>query len=445
MVEERPDSDALAVGAAASRPVTAPGTEQADLAAPPLQRIGAGYLALLMTAGFGASIALMVPLTYALAVRISEIAPGQEEVLGYVTGTAQLVYLVLSPLIGMWSDRTRSRYGRRAPFMVAGALLGLAALAVVAVAPTVPLIGLGWVFGMIGWSVAGGAIQTLQADHVPEEQRGRVSALTGLTTQIAPVIGIGVAYAVSSSTFLVFMVPGLIGFFMIVLLPLLKAEGSSYDLVRSTHVGAKELFAGFVFNPRKYPDFGWNWLGRFIFFMGLYFNTTFGTFFYAQRLDLPVKEVAGVVASIGILGVVAASVGALAGGFLSDKLRRRKLFTFIGSLLFVAGACVDAFAYSLPPLIAGAVLMQLAIAVFAAVDQAIVFAVLPDRAQAGRYMAVVAFAQKIPSAIAPLVAPFIITAGMTGAERNYTLLYLTGAVLALAGGLLILLKVKSVR
>ncbi|MGW3346176.1 MFS transporter [Nonomuraea rubra] len=445
MVEERPDSDALAVDAAASRPVTAPGADQTGLVAPPLQRIGAGYLALMMIAGFGASIALMVPLTYALAVRISEIAPGQEETLGYVTGTAQLVYLVLSPLIGMWSDRTRSRFGRRAPFMVAGALLGLAALAVVATAPTVPLIGLGWVFGMIGWSVAGGAIQTLQADHVPEEQRGRVSALTGLMTQIAPVIGIGVAYAVSSSTFLVFMVPGLIGFLMIVLLPLLRAEGSSYELVGSARVGARELFAGFVFNPRKYPDFGWNWLGRFIFFMGLYFNTTFGTFFYAQRLDLLVKEVAGVVASIGILGVVAASVGALVGGFLSDKLRRRKLFTFIGSLLFVAGACVDAFAYALPPLIAGAVLMQLAIAVFAAVDQAIVFAVLPDRAQAGRYMAVVAFAQKIPSAIAPLVAPFIITAGMTGTDRNYTLLYLTGAVLALAGGLLILLKVKSVR
>lgn len=450
MVEERSESDAVAVGAAASRPVAAgardvPGTEQADIVAPPLQRISASYIILMMIASFGGSIALMVPLTYALAVRISEIAPGQEEMLGYVTGTAQLVYLVLSPLIGMWSDRTRSRFGRRAPFMVAGALLGLPALAVVATAPTVPLIGLGWVFGMIGWSTAGGAIQNLQADRVPEEQRGRVSALTGLTTQIAPVIGIGIAYAVSSSTLLVFMVPGLIGAVMLVLLPILKAEGSSHDLVHSAHVSMKQLFASFVFNPRKYPDFGWNWLGRFIFFMGLYFNTTFGAFFYAQRLNLPVREVAGVAASIGILGVVAASVGALAGGFLSDKLGRRKLFTFIGALLFVAGACVEAFAHSLPPLIVGAVLMQLAIAVFAAVDQAIIFAVLPDRAQAGRYMAVVAFAQRIPSAIAPLIAPFIITIGASGADKNYTGLYLAGAVLALVGGLLILFKVKSVR
>jgi MFS family permease len=417
----------------------------AALVAPPLQRISASHLAFMMVASFGASIGLMVPLTYALALRISELAPSNEEVLGYVTGAAQLIYLALSPLIGMWSDRTRSRFGRRGPFMVAGAVLGLGAVLLVGIAPTIPLIGLGWVFGMIGWATAGGAVQNLQADRVPEEQRGRVSALTGLATQIAPVIGIGIAYAVSSSTFLVFLLPGLIGAVLLLLLPLLKPEGSSAALVHSTKVSAKDVFASFVFDPRKHPDFGWNWLGRFIFFMGLYFNTTFGTFFYAQRLDLPVREVAGVVASIGILGVLAAAVGAIAGGFLSDKLQRRKLFTFIGAVLFVAGACVDAFAYSLPPLIAGAVLMQLAIAVFAAVDQAIVFAVLPDRAQAGRYMAVVAFAQKLPSAIAPLIAPLIITIGASGADKNYTLLYLCGAVLALAGGLTILVKVKSVR
>jgi MFS family permease len=415
------------------------------IVAPPLRRIGPKHLALMMAASFGTSIGLMVPLTYALALRIDELAPSNEEVLGYVTGAAQLVYLVLSPLIGMWSDRTRSRFGRRGPFMVAGAALGLVALVLVAIAPTIALIGLGWVFGMIGWATAGGAVQNIQADLVPEEQRGRVSALTSLATQIAPVVGIGIAYAVSSSILLVFLVPGLVGAVLMMLLPAFRPEGSSRDLVHSVQVSTRDLFASFVFDPRKHPDFGWNWLGRFIFFMGLYFNTTFGTFFYAQRLDLPVREVAGVVASIGILGVLAASVGAIAGGFLSDKLRRRKLFTFIGAVLFVAGAFVDAFAYSLGPLIVGAVLMQLAIAVFAAVDQAIVFAVLPDRAQAGRYLAVVAFAQKIPSAVAPLVAPLIITIGASGGDKNYTLLYLCGAALAMAGGLTILFKIKSVR
>jgi MFS family permease len=417
-----------------------------EIEAPPLQRVGRGYLLWLITASFGGSLALMVPLSYSLAVRIDDLAPGHEEQLGYVTGTAQAVYLVLSPLIGLWSDRTRSRLGRRTPFMIGGALLGTVALVGVALAPSVLLLGLAWVVGMIGWSTTGQAVQNVQADRVPEEQRGRVSALTSVMTQIAPVVGIGLAYAVASSTLLVFLVPGVLGAALVVLFPVFKPEGDSRALVHTAGVTLRSMVTSYGFNPRRYPDFGWNWLGRFVFFMGLYFNTTFGTFFYAQRLDLPVKEVAGIVAVIGTIGVAAAAGGAIGGGFLSDKLGRRKLFALIGSAVFVAGAVTEAFAHSLPQLVVGAVLMQFAIAVFSAVDQAIVFAVLPDRAEAGRYLAVVAFAQKIPSAVAPLIAPLVITLGVSdGGEKNYTQLYLIGAVLALVGGLIVKFKIKSVR
>lgn len=415
-------------------------------AAEPQTRMSRSYIFWLMLASFGASMAMMVPLSYGIAVRISELAPGHEEVLGYITGSAQLVYLIISPLVGIWSDRTRSRFGRRTPFLYLGTVIGFAGLVVIGFAPNLLIIGVGWVLGMSGWSIAGAALQTIQADKLPERQRGKVSALTGLTTQIAPVLGIGVAYAVASiDTMLIFVVPGVIGALLLAIFPLIKPEGSSKDLPQTEHVTVKSVVSSYGFNVRKYPDFAWNWLGRFVFFIGLYFNTTFGTFFYAQRLNLPVVEVGGIVATVGMIGVVAAATGALLGGFLSDKLQRRRLFVMVAALLFVAGAAVEATAWSLPQIIVGALLMQLAIAVFATVDQAIVYAIIPERDQAGRYMAVIQFAQKIPSAVAPLLAGLVITIGAAGDMKNYTLLYLTGAVFALIGGLIILLKVKSVR
>lgn len=457
MTKNEPDAEQLtAAGIAAGVPV---GIAQSDLDAPlrdagggadrvgsePTQPMSKGYIFWLMLASFGASMAMMVPLSYGIAVRITELAPGHEEVLGYITGTAQVVYLLISPLVGIWSDRTRSRFGRRAPFLFLGTGIGLVGLVIIGLAPSLLIVGAGWILGMVGWSIAGAALQTLQADKLPEQQRGRVSALTGLMTQIAPVLGIGVAYAVSSSTLLVFLVPGVIGAVLIVLFPLVKPEGSSKDLALSTHVTAKSVVMSYGFSIRKYPDFAWNWLGRFIFFVGLYFNTTFGTFFYAQRLDMPVREVAGVVATVGLIGVLAATIGALVGGFLSDKLQRRRLFVMIAAVLFVAGALIEATAWTLPQIIAGAVIMQLSIAVFATVDQAIVYAIIPERNEAGRYMAVIQFAQKIPSAIAPMLAGLVITIGAIGGEKNYTLLYLAGGVFALIGGLVILLKVKSIR
>ncbi len=451
MSDNEPRARALAEGLAAAEPL--PGNETAlDVndgpharAFEPTTPMSRGYIFWLMLASFGASMAMMVPLSYGIAVRISELAPGHEEVLGYITGTAQLVYLIISPLVGIWSDRTRSRFGRRSPFIYLGTAIGLVGLVIIGLAPNLLIVGAGWVLGMTGWSIAGAALQTLQADKLPEKQRGKVSALTGLMTQIAPVLGIGVAYAVSSSTLLIFLVPGLIGAVLLALFPLVKPEGSSREIPRRDRVTVKSVVTSYGFDVRKYPDFAWNWLGRFVFFVGLYFNTTFGTFFYAQRLDLPVREVAGIVATVGMIGVLAAATGALVGGFLSDKLQRRRLFVMLAALIFVGGAIVEATAWSLPQIIVGAVLMQLAIAVFATVDQAIVYAIIPERDQAGRYMAVIQFAQKIPSAVAPLLAGVVITIGAVGGVKNYTLLYLTGAVFALVGGLIILLKVKSVR
>lgn len=420
-------------------------SEALPTAVEPMQQVSRSYIAWLMLASFGSSMALMVPLSYGLAVRISELAPGQEAVLGFINGIAQAAYLVLSPLLGIWSDRTRSRFGRRTPFIFFGSVIGLAGVAIIGFAPTLLLVGAGWLVGMLGWSIAGTALQSIQADKLPEHQRGKVSALVGLTTQSAPLLGIGIAYALSSSTVLMFLVPGLIGAVLLVLFPLIEPEGTSKNLALTDRITVKSVVASYAFNVRKYPDFAWNWLGRFFFFVGLYFNTTFSTFFYAQRLDLPVREVAGIVATVGMIGMLAATTGALVGGFLSDKFQRRRLFVMIAALLFVAGAVTEATAWSLPQIILGAVLMQLAIAVFATVGQAIVYAIIPERDQVGRYMAVTQFAQRIPSALAPLLAGVIIAIGAVGDAKNYTVLYLAGAAFAVTGGLIILFKVKSVR
>jgi len=88
--------------------------------------------------------------------------------------------------------------------------------------------------------------------------------------------------------------------------------------------------------------------------------------------------------------------------------------------------------------------MSLGIATFSAVGQAVVLDVLPERdSQAGRYMAITMFSQKIPGVIAPAFAPLLL--GLWGTGENYTTLYVMAGLLALAGGTIIATKVSSIR
>jgi len=446
------EAERITVAAAAGRPITAgpaagPLTTSLPAQDAPTQRVSKPFILWLVLLSFGSAMAFIVPLSYSLALRIQELAPGHEEILGYATGIAQTVFIITSPFVGVWSDRTRSRFGRRKPFIVGGIVIGLIGLAIIAVSPNIPLMILGWTIAMFGWANVGSTVLFIQADQLPDEQRGRVSALTGVAAQVSAIIGIGVVYAVVHvSLALVFLLPGIIGAVLALFFVFFGKDADSRALdLPDDRISVRKVFGSFVFNPRRYPDFGWNWLGRFVFFTGLYFNTTFGTFFYSQRLGVPIAQIAGLVAIIGLLGIVAAVVGAIGGGWLSDKLGRRKLFVGIGAVLFAIGAVIEATAHSMPNLIVGAVAMNLALAAFGAVDQAIVMAILPERAEAGRYMAVVQFAQKIPSAFAPLLGAAIITIGASGGVKNYTLLYLIGGAFALIGAALIVFKVKSVR
>ncbi len=389
--------------------------------------------------------ALVVPMAYSLSVRLEELLPGRPDALGVILGVGSGATLIAAPLTGILSDRTRSRFGRRRPFTVAGMLLGLTAIPAMAAGPHIVWLGFGWVLCTVGWGTAVGSLGNFQADRLAVDQRGKVAGVTGLVMQGGPVIGIILVGLVRADTFLIFAIPAAIGTLCVLLFVLLAHEVDSRSDLAQARLSVKEVVLSYGFNPRLVPDFAWNWLGRFVFYLGLVSTSSFTTFFFAQRLGVPVVEVAPVIALASAFSLLTATAGSLGFGWISDRLGRRRPLVVVSVALVAAGFSVSAFADSLGPLVVGTLIASLGIAAFGAVGQAIVFDVLPDRAtQAGRYMAITAFSQKIPGVIAPLAAPLILGGGgIDGA--NYTLLYLISAGLTVCGGCIIAIGVRSIR
>ncbi|WP_206068747.1 MFS transporter [Nonomuraea composti] len=286
-----------------------------------------------------------------------------------------------------------------------------------------------------------------QADRLPEEQRGKVAGLSGVVQQLASVSGTLLAGVLVGDNLLLFLVPGAVGAVAVTLFVCLVREPDNRHLAVETEpFTARDLIRPYLFSPRRDPDFAWNWLGKFLFMAGLAFSTTFTAFFLADRLDVSVEEVASTVAVLGAGGIVAAVLGAIGGGFLSDRLRRRRVFVLLGGCVFAAGAVIMALSPSVPLIMAGAILGNFGIGVFSAVDQALLLDVLPDRdTDAGRYVGIYGFSTSIAQGTAPLIAPAVLAIGATATDKNYTLLYLVSAAFTLVAGLVVLLRVRSVR
>ncbi|MFF2842470.1 MFS transporter [Paenarthrobacter sp. NPDC057981] len=412
---------------------------------PDVQKVSARYIWLMVLAQFGVFVAFITPLAISLAIRVNQLAPANQEYLGYITGAGALVVMIVGPFLGMASDRTRTRIGRRRPFMIGGTVLGVISLLVMAFAPNVLVLGAGWILAQIGWGQVLGNLQISTADRLPESQRGKVAGLTGFSTQIAPVFGVVIAGGFAADPFLLFMVPGVVGVVLVALFVLFVHEADSRGMVFSENLTATSMLRKYIYNPRRYPDFSWNWLGRFLFYFGLTLNTTFTAFFFASRLDIPIEQVSGIIAALGGAGVLATTIGALGGGFLSDRLRRRRLFVLLGGAFMAAGMIMMAVSADITLLMSGSLITSVGIGMFSAVDQALLLDVLPEKStDAGRFMSITGFATSIPQSSAPLIAPLFLAIGAVGDQKNYTLLFFVAAAFVLLGGAVIM-RIRSVR
>lgn len=413
---------------------------------PPVSR---KYIAFLLIGMFGAYVALVAPIGLTLSLRVQELVPSNVEVIGYILGIGAIVTTIIGPLVGLWSDRTRSRFGRRRPFAFGTALLGFIGLIVIAQAPSVPVLLVGWVITSVGWSGSMNALLQSQADRLPEAQYGRVAGLSGFVQMVAPVVGIALASSFIGNNTLVFLVPGALGLVTMMAWVLIVAEPDSRSAVLTDKVSAGKLFRSFVFNPRQYPDFAWNWLARLLFMTGVTFSSTFSSLFYASRLTASgqIADIGSVLIVFSTISIAVTGVGALLGGYLSDKLKRRRAFVLASGLVYTVGSVILALGgNSFVVLLIGACITGLGLGVFSSVDQALVLMVLPEKdTNAGRFLGINQYSGSIAQAVAPLLAAPLVLIGVSGGDKNYGLLFLIAGALTIIAGIIVQLKVRTVR
>ena len=151
-----------------------------------------------------------------------------------MTTVSFIFTLFAQPIVGAFSDRTRSRLGRRAPWMLIGSsvaaifLLGLGGM------QNVLWITIFWVVIQVALNALQGPLSAIVPDRFPRSKRGAASAMVGMGMMIGATVGTVGAGQFASNVGIGYTVFGVGVLVVTVLFVLFNRDGSSVGPRRRT-------------------------------------------------------------------------------------------------------------------------------------------------------------------------------------------------------------------
>jgi len=422
--------------AAASRAFSVEGLTQTVSAV----RVGPGYLWALSLAQFGLFAGLLTPVMVSMSIKATQLNPDSpESIVGSVLPFGALGALFANPLFGAISDRTRTRWGRRRPWMLGGIVLFVLSLVWLAYSPDVLQLTLAWILAQVSANAVLATLTASFADNVPEFQRGKASSVIALAQNIAILAGTYLAVYLVGNLPLLFIAPGILAIAAILVYCFVARDDLPTTPIKP--FSWINLISSFWTNPIKHRDFGLAWWGRFLITFGTFMFTTYRLLYMEDHLGLPQSQAVGAVAFGVLLYTIALLVSAAVSGWVSDRVRRRKVFVWGSTALTAVGLVVLAHADTVTGFYIAEVVMGFAFGIYAAIDTALIVDVLPDPERPGKDLGVINIANALPQSLAPAVGLFLLG---IGGGQNYTLM-LWGAGVAVLLGALVILPIKKVR
>ena len=404
-------------------------------------RVTWSFIVLYALAVTSTSLLFLAPVLVTLPLKLTSLVGIDDapKSLALVAGVGALLAMFANPFFGRLSDRTVSRWGMRRPWMVIGLVGGVAGVLVVAVAPNVATVLVGWCVAQVFFNALLASEMAVLPDQVPMDQRGLVAGVLGVSVPVASVTGTFLVQLVRSDQLLTFALPCIVGSFF-VLLFVTRLPDRRLSSTSRPAWSLRELLETFWVDPRRHPDFGWAFASRFLFVLAFAFLSSYQAYYLLSHLSTAEADVPRQV----FLGTIAQSVvvvgAAVLGGRLSDRTGRRRIFVLAAALVYGTALAILAVTRDFDTFLVAMAISGLGFGIYMAVDLALVVDVLPEGASAGKDLGVLNIAGALPSSIAPAIAPAILAVG----GGSYGVLYAVAGGCAVLAGLAIL-PVKRVR
>jgi len=410
--------------------------------AEPTEPVTKAWIGTLGLASLVMWMASLTPLQVLIPLQLQHIDQhGKIVALGLVSAFGAVASLLATPIAGALSDRTTHAYsvghlrGRRHRWTLAMAILSAASLALIAWQKSVLGVAVLWVLFSAFQNGEFASLSAAVPDHVPVNQRATVAGWVGMPQALGLVLGTAVVVYVFASR--------LVGGYLALAIPLvvltlpfvLMTPDHPLGPEHRTPLSVRALLRSYWIDPRRYPDFAWAWITRFLASLAIGMGTLYLLYFLRDRVHYqhPAQGLFILIAVYTALVVITAIVG----GVVSDRIGKRKMIVTVSGILMGAAALLLTFVETWPAAMFAAVLFGAGFGAYLAVDQALITQVLPEAKDRAKDLGIINIAIVGPAALAGAIAAVLVSVG------GYPALFAATAIVAGFGSILVW-KIKSV-
>ena len=293
--------------------------------------------------------------------------------------------IIVQPTIGVLSDYTVTRWGRRKPYIVIGSLLDVVFLAGLAFNNDFVAMVAFYFLLQVSSNFAQGPFQGYVPDLVPAKQVGTASGLMGLMLTLGTIAGVGIATVggLTDNVALATLALGVVEVVTMIVLVATVDEGRSAP--RRTRPWREIALSAWGRDILQQRDVLWLLLVRLL-FLGAYNATLIAVGYFRRSHGLSPDDADQTVFLATAIVGVSTALAAIPGGRLSDRLGRRPVIWAAG---VIAGAGLLGVALAPTPELAivSWIPFGIGMGIFLSADWALMADVIPKHT-AGRYMGI---------------------------------------------------------
>lgn len=373
-----------------------------------------------------------------LPAKIGQIAPADKvPLVAAASAIAMTVATIANIIAGALSDVTRSKHGKRTPWIVINSILSALCLIILSKVTTVAMLLTVWgIYQAVLNAVVAPMIAQI-SDRVAPKWRGTISSFYGIGQAIGnygsgilasqfidtTAVGIQVLAAIA-------LVGGLLSAF-------LAKEPSNLDEPK-VKFDINTVKQNFMFPTKGARDYYLALAGKLLMVTGQYVIVGYQLYIFTDYMKLGKSATAASIATMSTILMITGIIFTALAGPISDKVHRLKMPVALATIMLGVGAFFPFLAAKPWTMFAYAVIAGIGMGAYNAVDQALNVSVLPNPKAAAKDLGIINMANTLGQVFGPMIAALAIS------TVGYRAIFPVETIICVIGGLLIMM-IKRVK